>query len=470
MTERDEQGFVKDIDAVINTMEGEEKSVPEKVYEILNLPFSVEDVLKVENFVIKETNSNVDIRDDLYKLAILNEQLNGFDDMFKSKLEERHNEKVNEIVEALNVRMEGVNNMYDENLENVQAVSPTVEQPVETPTPQLNVINPEAPVETMEVGVAQPIATFEAAPVVDPTQYAAPTTYGEIPAMEPAFSPDLTVPTMEAPVMEAPVMEAPVEVAPVVAAPVEYAEPVIAPVMETPVMETPAEVAPVVAPVEYAAPAVEPAMAPVVEAPVMEAPVEVAPVVAPVEYAEPVMEIPAAEPVAVEPVEPVVETTDANDFVDFINGHDFSNVAPEAPTEENDFVDFLNNNTFAMPEDNMDTPEEKNDFVDFINNLPVDAYVEPEANEAPEIPKVEEVAPEEVNEVSDVVPEEAVDNEKDDEEDEEVRNIINRYDRLKELEIKVHNNQKRLAQLHEEAERVQNDIDNDQEEIKKLVA
>lgn len=411
MTERDEQGFVKDIDTVINTIEGEEKSIPEKVIEILNLPFSVEDVLKVENFVIKETNSNVDIRDDLYKLAILNEQLNGFDDMFKSKLEERHNEKVNEIVEALNIRMEGVNNMYDENLVNVQAVNPTVEQPVEVPTPQLDVINPEAPVETMEVGVAEPIATFEAAPVVDPTQFAAPTSYGEIPAMEPAFSPDLTVPTVETPVMETPVVEAPVA----------FAEPVIEPA--APVVEAPVEIAP--------------------EAPVMEAPVE----------------------------EPVVEATDANDFTDFINNGDFTQVEPAAPVEEDTaFQDFLNNGTFAMPEDNMVTPEETNEFEDFINNLPTDAYVEPEANEAPETPEVEVAPEEEVNEVADVVPEEPVDNEKDDEEDEEVRNIINRYDRLKELEINVHNNQKRLAQLKDEAERVQNDIDNDQEEIKKLVA
>ena len=411
MTERDGQGFVKDIDTVINTIEGEEKSIPEKVIEILNLPFSVEDVLKVENFVIKETNSNVDIRDDLYKLAILNEQLNGFDDMFKSKLEERHNEKVNEIVEALNIRMEGVNNMYDENLVNVQAVNPTVEQPVEVPTPQLDVINPEAPVETMEVGVAEPIATFEAAPVVDPTQFAAPTSYGEIPAMEPAFSPDLTVPTVETPVMETPVVEAPVA----------FAEPVIEPA--APVVEAPVEIAP--------------------EAPVMEAPVE----------------------------EPVVEATDANDFTDFINNGDFTQVEPVAPVEEDTaFQDFLNNGTFAMPEDNMVTPEETNEFEDFINNLPTDAYVEPEANEAPETPEVEVAPEEEVNEVADVVPEEPVDNEKDDEEDEEVRNIINRYDRLKELEINVHNNQKRLAQLKDEAERVQNDIDNDQEEIKKLVA
>ena len=398
MTERDEQGFVKDIDAVINTIELEEKSVPEKVYEILNLPFSVEDVLKVENFVIKETNSNVDIRDDLYKLAILNEQLNGFDDMFKSKLEERHNEKVNEIVEALNVRMEGVNNMYDENLENVQPVIPAVEQPVVTPTPQLTAINPETPIETVEVGVAQPITPVAETPVVDPTQFAAPTSYGEIPAMEPAFSPDLTVPTVAAPAPEmyqAPVIE-PV-MAPVAEVPVMEAPVAVAPVAETPVMEAPVEVAPVA------------------ETPVMEAPVEVAPV--------------AEAPVIDTPIE----------------------VAPvvAVPTEEYDdtaFVDFLNSHDFDLPEDDIAPAEEDSDFINFINNLPADAYVEPEKKE------------------------EVVDANKDDEEDEEVREIINHFDRLKELKIKIHKNEARLAELNREVELVEKDLNNDQEEYKRLVA
>ena len=390
MTERDEQGFVKDIDTVINTIELEEKSVPEKVYEILNLPFSVEDVLKVENFVIKETNSNVDIRDDLYKLAILNEQLNGFDDMFKSKLEERHNEKVNEIVEALNVRMEGVRNMYDENLVNVQPVIPAVEQPVVTPTPQLTAINPETPIETVEVGVAQPFAPVAEAPVVDPTQFAAPTSYGEIPAMEPAFSPDLTVPTVETPVVENVAVPAP--------------EMYQAPVIEEPVM-----------------------VAPVAETPVMEVPAPVAPVVE-----TPVMEVPA-------PVAPVVET-------------------PAEEYEDTAFVDFLNSHDFDLPEDNIAPEEENNDFINFINNLPADAYVEPE--------KKEEV----VEEVNDEVAEEPVVTEKNDEEDEEVREIINHFDRLKELKIKIHKNEVRLAELNREVELVEKNLNNDQEEYKRLVA
>ena len=450
MTERDEQGFVKDIDTVINTIELEEKSVPEKVYEILNLPFSVEDVLKVENFVIKETNSNVDIRDDLYKLAILNEQLNGFDDMFKSKLEERHNEKVNEIVEALNVRMEGVRNMYDENLVNVQPVIPAVEQPVVTPTPQLTAINPETPIETVEVGVAQPFAPVAEAPVVDPTQFAAPTSYGEIPAMEPAFSPDLTVPTVETPVVEnvavpapemyqAPVIEEPVMVAPVAETPVMEVPTPVAPVVETPVMEVPAPVAPVAETPVMEVPA---PVTPVVETPVMEVPAPVTPVVE-----APVMEVPA-------PVAPVVETPVMETPIE---------VAPvvETPAEEYEdtaFVDFLNSHDFDLPEDNIAPEEENNDFINFINNLPADAYVEPE--------KKEEV----VEEVNDEAAEEPVVTEKNDEEDEEVREIINHFDRLKELKIKIHKNEVRLAELNREVELVEKNLNNDQEEYKRLVA
>ena len=313
MTERDEQGFVKDIDAVINTIELEEKSVPEKVYEILNLPFSVEDVLKVENFVIKETNSNVDIRDDLYKLAILNEQLNGFDDMFKSKLEERHNEKVNEIVEALNIRMEGVNNMYDENLENVTTVDPTVEQPVEVQTPQLDEVIPEAPV--VEVGAAEPIATFEGEPVVttvDPTAFAEPTSYGEVPTMDPAaFSPEMAMPVMTDPE--------------------QFAEPVA----EVPVEETVAEVAPME---EMEVPAMEP----VAEMPVMEVPTEEAVAeVAPMEEMEaPVMEPVAEMPVMEVPTEEVETPVETNDFQDFLNSLPQTDeyAEPEVTEEDKDFL------------------------------------------------------------------------------------------------------------------------------------
>ena len=111
-----------------------------------------------------------------------------------------------------------------------------------------------------------------------------------------------------------------------------------------------------------------------------------------------------------------------------------------------------------MPEDNIAPAEEDSDFINFINNLPADAYVEPE--------KKEEV----VEEVNDVVAEAPVDANKDDEEDEEVREIINHFDRLKELKIKIHKNEARLAELNREVELVEKDLNNDQEEYKRLVA
>ena len=173
MTERDEQGFVKDIKVAISEIGNENKSSKEKVQELIELPFKVEDVLDVVNFVNQETSEEVDVRDELYNLAILNEQLVGFDDMFKSKLEERH--KV--LVEALMNRMEGVFKMYDENV-NVPK-NPEMERPVEVQTPQLSEFNPEASVEQ--------VATLDnpevVVPTVDPMAFAAPTGYGEVPEM-----------------------------------------------------------------------------------------------------------------------------------------------------------------------------------------------------------------------------------------------------------------------------------------------
>ena len=183
MTERDEQGFVKDIKVAISEIGNENKSSKEKVQELIELPFKVEDVLDVVNFVNQETSEEVDVRDELYNLAILNEQLVGFDDMFKSKLEERH--KV--LVEALMNRMEGVFKMYDVNeIENVQPVIPTVDQPVEVQTPQLEVINPEVPV--AEVPASEPVATLDApemfTPMANPSTFTEPPVYGEVPTMD----------------------------------------------------------------------------------------------------------------------------------------------------------------------------------------------------------------------------------------------------------------------------------------------
>jgi serine/threonine-protein kinase len=60
MTERDEQGFVKDIKVAIDAISKENKSSKEKVRELIELPFSVEDVLDVVNFVNQETSEEVD--------------------------------------------------------------------------------------------------------------------------------------------------------------------------------------------------------------------------------------------------------------------------------------------------------------------------------------------------------------------------------------------------------------------------
>ena len=173
MTEVDEQGFVRDIKVTVDAISQENKSLREKIKEIIELPYSVQDVIDIENYVNSVTNGQVDVGDEIYQLAIINEQLNGFDVVFKSKLEERHKE----LVEALMNRMEGVFKMYDVNeVENVQTASPVVEQPV-VQTPQLTEINPETPVE--EVTVDQPVATLDApdmfTPVVDPAAYAEPT-------------------------------------------------------------------------------------------------------------------------------------------------------------------------------------------------------------------------------------------------------------------------------------------------------
>ena len=395
MTERDEQGFVKDIKVAIDAISKENKSSKEKVRELIELPFSVEDVLDVVNFVNQETSEEVDVRDELYNLAILNEQLNGFDEMFKSKLEERHND----LVEALMNRMEGVFKMYDEN-ENVQVVNPTTEQPVEVQAPQLEGMTPENFADPMMVNASEPIATLDApeivAPTVDPTAFAEPTAYGGMPPME---APEMVMPVMEP--------AAPQEVAP------------------------------------------------------MEVPVET--------YAEPTVEVPeVAEPVMETPVEePVVENT-VPSFEDFINSNNFEMpaepVSVEEPVAENtvpSFEDFINSNNFEMP---------------------VDTYVEPvaEATEVePAVPVEEPVAEVELPSVEayeepvmETPSEETPVNEElvETDEDEEVREIINRYDRLKELEIKVHNDQKQLKELETRADELRTEISNNQEQIKTLAA
>ncbi len=354
MTERDEQGFVKDIKVAISEIGNENKSSKEKVQELIELPFKVEDVLDVVNFVNQETSEEVDVRDELYNLAILNEQLVGFDDMFKSKLEERH--KV--LVEALMNRMEGVFKMYDENV-NVPK-NPEMERPVEVQTPQLSEFNPEASVE--------PVATLDnpevVVPTVDPMAFAAPTGYGEVPEM----------------------------------------------------VATEASVIPETSEVEsYAAPVEE------VTAQTGETPED--------EFMKLLNSLPADFYQEAEEAQPVAEEV------------------AEAPAEE---VVEAPVETYTEPEATTEEVTEE------VNPFEAVSYDEPEAQ------------PEAVQEETSVAEEKPV--EVEDEEDEEVRNIINLYDRLKELKINVHNNQKHLAKLQQEAAQIEQRIADDNAEINRLAA
>ena len=364
MTERDEQGFVKDIKVAISEIGNENKSSKEKVQELIELPFKVEDVLDVVNFVNQETSEEVDVRDELYNLAILNEQLVGFDDMFKSKLEERH--KV--LVEALMNRMEGVFKMYDENV-NVPK-NPEMERPVEVQTPQLSEFNPEASVEQ--------VATLDnpevVVPTVDPMAFAAQTGYGEIPEMgatEASVIPETSeVESYAAPVEEVTVNEEEKEQEP--AQTVETSEDDFMKLLNS-------------LPADF--------------------------------YQEPEETQPVAEEVADAPTEEVAET----------------------PVE-----------TYTEPEAVQEETTEVNPF-DAVS------YTEPE-----------QTVEESVQEEAPVAEEEPVEAEA--EEDEEVRKIINLYDRLKSLKINVHNNQKKLAKLQQQAAEVESQIAKDNEEINSLAA
>ena len=364
MTERDEQGFVKDIKVAISEIGNENKSSKEKVQELIELPFKVEDVLDVVNFVNQETSEEVDVRDELYNLAILNEQLVGFDDMFKSKLEERH--KV--LVEALMNRMEGVFKMYDENV-NVPK-NPEMERPVEVQTPQLSEFNPEASVEQ--------VATLDnpevVVPTVDPMAFAAPTGYGEVPE---------TVAT------EAPVIP------------------------ETSEVES---------------------------------------------YAAPVEEVTVNEEEKEQEPAQTVETSE-DDFMKLLNSlpADFYQEPEEAQPVAEEVADAPAEEVAEAPVETYTEPEAVQEETTEVNPFDAVSYTEPEQS-------VEETVQEETS-VAEETPIEA-----EDKEDEEVRNIINLYDRLKELKINVHNNQKKLAKLQQQAAEVESQIAKDNEEINSLAA
>ena len=364
MTERDEQGFVKDIKVAISEIGNENKSSKEKVQELIELPFKVEDVLDVVNFVNQETSEEVDVRDELYNLAILNEQLVGFDDMFKSKLEERH--KV--LVEALMNRMEGVFKMYDENV-NVPK-NPEMERPVEVQTPQLSEFNPEASVEQ--------VATLDnpevVVPTVDPMAFAAPTGYGEVPEM----------------------------------------------------VATEASVIPETSEVES--------------------------------YAAPVEEVTVNEEEKEQEPAQTVETSE-DDFMKLLNSlpADFYQEPEEAQPVAEEAADAPAEEVAEAPVETYTEPEAVQEETTEVNPFDAVSYTEPEQS-------VEETVQEETA----VAEEEPVEAEA--EEDEEVRKIINLYDRLKSLKINVHNNQKKLAKLQQQAAEVESQIAKDNEEINSLAA
>ena len=364
MTERDEQGFVKDIKVAISEIGNENKSSKEKVQELIELPFKVEDVLDVVNFVNQETSEEVDVRDELYNLAILNEQLVGFDDMFKSKLEERHNDKV--LVEALMNRMEGVFKMYDENV-NVPK-NPEMERPVEVQTPQLSEFNPEASVEQ--------VATLDnpevVVPTVDPMAFAAPTGYGEVPEM----------------------------------------------------VATEASIIPETSEVES--------------------------------YAAPVEEVTVNEEEKEQEPAQTVETSE-DDFMKLLNSlpADFYQEPEEAQPVADEVADAPAEEVAEAPVETYTEPEAVQEETTEVNPFDAVSYTEPEQT-------VEEAVQEEAP-VAEEEPVEA-------EEDEEVRKIINLYDRLKSLKINVHNNQKKLAKLQQQAAEVESQIAKDNEEINSLAA
>ena len=366
MTERDEQGFVKDIKVAISEIGNENKSSKEKVQELIELPFKVEDVLDVVNFVNQETSEEVDVRDELYNLAILNEQLVGFDDMFKSKLEERH--KV--LVEALMNRMEGVFKMYDENV-NVPK-NPEMERPVEVQTPQLSEFNPEASVEQ--------VATLDnpevVVPTVDPMAFAAPTGYGEVPEM----------------------------------------------------VATEASIIPETSEVES--------------------------------YAAPVEEVTVNEEEKEQEPAQTVETSE-DDFMKLLNSlpADFYQEPEEAQPVAEEAADAPAEEVAETPVETYTQPEAVQEETTEVNPFDAVSYTEPEQS-------VEDTVQEETS----VAEEEPVEAEAEAEEDEEVRKIINLYDRLKSLKINVHNNQKKLAKLQQQAAEVESQIAKDNEEINSLAA
>jgi hypothetical protein len=151
-------------------------------------------------------------------------------------------------------------------------------------------------------------------------------------------------------------------------------------------------------------------------------------------------------------------------------------------TSEDDFMKLLN----SLPADFYQEAEEAQPVAEEVAEAPaeevveapVETYTEPEATTEEVTEEVNpfeavsydepEAQPEAVQEETSVAEEKPV--EVEDEEDEEVRKIINLYDRLKSLKINVHNNQKKLAKLQQEAAQIEQRIADDNAEINRLAA
>ena len=153
-------------------------------------------------------------------------------------------------------------------------------------------------------------------------------------------------------------------------------------------------------------------------------------------------------------------------------------------TSEDDFMKLLNSlpaDFYQEPEEAQPVAEEAADApAEEVAETPVETYTQPEAVQEETTEEVnpfdavsyaepEQSVEETVQEEAPVAEEEPVEVEEEDE-DEEVRNIINLYDRLKELKINVHNNQKHLAKLQQEAAQIEQRIADDNAEINRLAA
>ena len=96
-----------DISSSIADLSQQNISSEEKIRKLLNLNFSASDVPKIKEFINEWTTQAIECNDELYNIAILNDQIKGFGT--SDVIDKRHNE----LIEALMSRMEGVFKMYE---------------------------------------------------------------------------------------------------------------------------------------------------------------------------------------------------------------------------------------------------------------------------------------------------------------------------------------------------------------------